>query len=79
MVQSLEGPDKYISLARAAQLSGLHPGTLRNQVLAGKLKAIKLARNYVTTRRWLHDYVIARTNARGGRPAALPDDYVAPK
>jgi hypothetical protein len=75
----LEEPDELISLARAAALSGLHAGTLRNQAIAGKLKSLKVARDHLTTRRWLHDYLTARETARGGRPAALPADYVAPE
>jgi hypothetical protein len=74
----LEKPDEYISLARAAELSGLKPGTLRNQALAGKLHCVVLARNRLTTRRWLHDYLVEATQRSRGRRLPLPAEYVPP-
>ena len=79
MVQSLEKPDEYISLSRASEISGIRPGTLRNQALKGKLETVQIARNRLTTRRWLHAYLQAADSARGGRRLPLPADYVPPE
>src|SRR5579871_863594 len=78
-MECLEGPDEYISLARAAQIAGLSPGTLRNQALKGKLNTVQVARNNLTTRRWLHEYLHAADAAQGGRRKPLPEGYVAPE
>ena len=78
MPAQLEGPDEYIALARAGQLAGVAPGTLRNQALAGKLRTVKLAHDLLTTRRWLHEYLESRDDSRGAKPAPLPADYQAP-
>ncbi len=73
-----EGPDDYIALAHAAELCGLSAGTLRNQALNGRLQTVKLAGNHVTTRRWLHAYLVSRGDTNG-RAAPLPADYRAPE
>ena len=79
MHEPLEAPDQYISIARAAQLAGLSPVTLRIQVQRGKLHTVKLARDLLTTRRWLHDYLVNRDDSRGAQPLPLPPEYVAPE
>jgi hypothetical protein len=76
----LEGPDEYITLARAAQIAGLAPTTLRNQALAGWLRTVRPGHDRLTTRRWLHAYLRTRgTHHRGATPKALPDAYIAPQ
>jgi hypothetical protein len=74
----LEGPDQLITIARAAELSGLSPKTLRHQALAGKLRTVKPAHDLFTTRHWLHAYLSSRDDSRGGKAAPLPDGYVSP-
>lgn len=79
MDRELEAPDQWISLARAAVLAGLSPKTLRHQAVAGKLKTVQPARDLLTTRRWLHEYLLSRDDSRGAQPAPLPAGYVAPE
>ena len=75
----LEGPDEIISLRRAGELSGVSPGTLRNQAIAGKLQTRKLgARMLVTTRRWLHAYLLAASDNDKGSRLPLPNGYQPP-
>jgi excisionase family DNA binding protein len=52
----LEG-EELISLAEAAAISGLHRGHLRRLAEQGELKARKIARNWVTTRRAVEEYL----------------------
>jgi hypothetical protein len=79
MLMVLEGPDEYISLKRAGALSGVRPTTLRVQALAGKLRTVKLARDLLTTRRWLHEYLMAADERDKGARKPLPPDYQAPE
>jgi hypothetical protein len=81
--KALEAPDTYISLSRAAQLSGLSAGTLR--VLSHsrngkdpKLQTVRLGHDRLTTRRWLHHYLSAR-DERFRQTTLLPPEYVAPE
>jgi len=74
----LEDPDEYITLKRAARLSGLSTETLRVQANAGKLTTVKLGRDHLTNRRWLHQYLQAADAAQGGQRKPLPADYVIP-
>ena len=76
MAGSLEGPEEYISLARAGELSGCNPDTLRVQAVRGRLRTVKIGRAHLTNRRWLHEYLVA-TGQRDKVP--LPADYVAPE
>lgn len=46
-----------ISLAQAADLSGLSPGHLRLLVSQGKLWGVKIGRNWVTTAAAVNDYL----------------------
>ena len=76
----LESADKLISLARASELSGVAHETLRAQRRRGRLQAEKVGRDWLTTRRWLHQYLITRgAGYHGGRRAPLPTDYQAPE
>ena len=75
----LEDPDEMISLRRAGDLSGVSPGTLRNQAIAGKLQTRKLGpRMLVTTRRWLHAYLLAASGRDKGSRLPLPQGYRVP-
>jgi hypothetical protein len=72
----LEGPDDQITLARAAQLGGLRPKTLRDAAQQGRLQATMPGTDYLTTRRWLHHYLAGR---RRGVVKPLPPDYRTPE
>ena len=72
----LEGPDDQITLARAAELSGLQRVTIRQAAQAGRLMATRPARDWFTTRRNLHRYLKARNR---GRIAPLPAGYQTPE
>lgn len=68
--------DEFIDLRTASKLSGIAPVTLRTQAEKGKLWAIRLAGQWVTTRERLQQYIdsrsrIGRTNSRrvGRMPA----------
>ena len=73
MKSAIKPLNKYISIARAAEVAGLSPKTV-----AGKLRTVKPAHDLLTTRRWLHDYITGRSS-RGGLPVPLPEGYVAPE
>ena len=49
-----------VSLSDASKRTGLAAGTLKNQVLAGRLKAQKVGKTWVTTEAWLRDYLLSR-------------------
>jgi hypothetical protein len=49
-------PENYISLGEAAKLCDYTQEYLSLRARQGKLKAIKLGRNWVTTKDWLDDY-----------------------
>ena len=48
--------DKYLSLFNASQVAGVTPGYLNVAVRRGKLRAVKLGRNWFTTKDWVEDY-----------------------
>jgi hypothetical protein len=78
-MEELEEPAQLITLQRASELSGVAAATLANQARSGKLRTVKVtARMRMTTRVWLHQYLMAR-DPRRGRPAPLPPDYVPPE
>lgn len=52
-----EAADKLISLAEAAELSGLSQGHLRLLVSEGKIWGTKIGRNWVTTEDTVRDYL----------------------
>jgi hypothetical protein len=76
MSKRLEAPDALITLKRAAELAGLDKATLRQAALAARLEADRPARDWFTTRRKLHRYLVGRTR---GRIAPLPEGYQAPE
>jgi hypothetical protein len=73
---ALEGPNEQITLKRAAELSGLQQITLRRAAIDGRLVASRPARDWFTTRRYLHTYLIGR---RRGVVKPLPEGYQAPE
>jgi hypothetical protein len=77
ILAELEDPMELISLKRAAQISGVSSITLRLQARNGRLRTVQPARDLLTTRTWLHEYLMSRTPASGRKP--LPPDYVAPE
>jgi hypothetical protein len=78
MVDQLEAPDQPITLARAAQLSGLSHKTLQVVADNGKIEVFRYGRERLTTRRMLHRYLLSRLE-HGGPRKPLPEDYVAPE
>jgi hypothetical protein len=75
-MSDLEGPDEQITLKRAAELAGLVAGTLRIAAQDGRLEATRPARDWFTTRRKLHRFLMARSR---GAIAPLPEGYVPPE
>ncbi len=76
MNRRLEGPNELITLKRAAELAGLTADTLKVAARQGRLAATRPARDWFTTRRKLHRYLMHRSR---GVIAPLPTDYQAPK
>ena len=57
--------DEFIDLKTASQLAGIAPVTLRTQAEKGRLWAMRLAGQWVTTRERLQQYIDSRArNAR---------------
>src|SRR3989338_8484785 len=52
-----DSENKYISLAEASELCEYSQEYLSLRARQGKLKAVKLGRNWVTTKEWLNDYI----------------------
>lgn len=61
--------DELISLSEASEISGLSSDHLRRLSEQGKLKAQKIGRNWVTTRKNIEDYIQERKSP--GRPKRL--------
>ena len=78
-MSDLEEPDVYITLKRAGEISGLSPNTLFIQARDGKLKTWQPARDLFTTRRWLHEYLMAASENDKGTRKPLPEGYVPPE
>ena len=57
--------DEFIDLKKASEISGIAPVTLRAQADKGRLWAIRLARQWLTTRERLQQYIDSR--ARGAK------------
>jgi hypothetical protein len=72
---ALEEPDRLITIARAAEIAGLTPRTLRDAAKEGRLQARNLGPDWVTTRRHLHTYL---TDRRRAACKPLPEGYQAP-
>jgi hypothetical protein len=75
----MEGPEEWITITRAAEISGLAANTLDHQARSGKLRTIHPRYQRYTTRRWLHEYLVAASvHDKGGRKS-LPEHYVVPE
>ena len=74
---ALEGPDDLITLHRAAEFSGLSVNTVRTQIRKGRLQVKRIGHERLTTRRWLHDYLMERDDTFK-QSAPLPPGYVVP-
>ena len=79
MTEPLEEPDTYVSLDRAAELCARSPDTLRALAVRGRLRTVKIGRKHLTTRRWLHEYLMQASGRDQGRCLSLPESYVAPE
>ena len=55
-----------VSVEQAAEISGLHPQTLREHLRAGRLKAMRIGRVYVIDEADLHAFMATRK--KPGRP-----------
>ena len=75
----LEQPDELISLRRAAELAGITLGTVRSQASAGKLRTRAVGHERLTTRLWLHEYLMVADERDKGTRKPLPEGYVAPE
>ncbi|MBA7574983.1 hypothetical protein ES708_16799 [subsurface metagenome] len=58
--------DEFIDLRQASQLAGIAPVTLRTQAAKGKLWAIRLGGQWVTTRERLQHYLDSRVRKATG-------------
>jgi uncharacterized protein YuzE len=65
---TLDGP--LLPLNEAAALAGLSPQTLKIQAGAGRLRAEKVGRDWMTTRAWLDAYLVSRKQAGPGSAIA---------
>ncbi len=57
MIEKKSTPNEYISLAEASKLCNYSQEYLSLRARQGKLKAVKLGRNWVTTQEWLNEYI----------------------
>ncbi len=57
--------DEFIDLKTASQVAGIAPVTLRTQAEKGRLWAIRLAGQWVTTRERLQQYIESRSRRAG--------------
>lgn len=72
--------DALITLEEAARISGLERTSLKGYASRGYLRVMRPnKRSLMTTRRWLHDYLMSRNPDNMGKPSKdLPEDYIAP-
>ena len=66
-VAANDAAKRFISLAKAADLSGLSHDHLRNLVRSGTLWGTKIGRTWVTTEAAVKDY-LAKERRRGPKP-----------
>lgn len=71
LIPKLAGEAKLIPLSALAASSPYSSAYLRQLVLAGKLRAIRDGRLWLSSRAWLNDYV-AKRDPRGGKPGQRP-------
>ena len=74
--------EQFISLSKAAKMTGVTPEHLNLLARQGKLHAEKIGRNWFTTKKWLDEYFLAKNAdeapADGGVPQARPAEGEAP-
>jgi hypothetical protein len=56
--------DEFVDLGTASRLSGIAPVTLRTQAEKGRLSAMKLGGQWVTTREQLQHYLDSRARVK---------------
>jgi hypothetical protein len=76
---NLEGPHEYLSLARAPELSGRSTKTLHDRAALGQLHTVNIGQKWLTTRRWVHAYVMRTQASAKVRFRPLPEGYQAPE
>jgi excisionase family DNA binding protein len=64
--------DELISLREAASIVGLSPASLRRYVLQGKLQALKIGRNWVTTMAAVEQYMSRREASKAPKNRRKP-------
>ena len=62
--------DELIDLKSASRISGIAPVTLRTQAERGRLWALRLAGQWLTTRERLQQYMDSRALGRKARPSS---------
>ena len=62
--------DELIDLKSASRISGIAPVTLRTQAQRGRLWALRLAGQWLTTRERLQQYMDSRALGRKARPSS---------
>ena len=77
----MEGKEEYISLAKATEFCPHSQDYLSLRARQGKLKSVKLGRNWATKKEWVENYVLSMNEYRedlnnkiikkGGNPIAL--------
>jgi Fic family protein len=69
LIPKLAGDAKLVPLSALAAQGPYSPAYLRQLVLAGRLRAVREGRLYLSSRAWL-DHYIATRDPRGGQPRA---------
>ncbi|MGH2412009.1 MAG: hypothetical protein ACRDGS_16830 [Chloroflexota bacterium] len=76
-MEQLESADSYLSMARAEAISRIPAAVLTAHAEAGRLRALFHDDNWLTTRRWLHHYLL--NDLGDHRSLPLPHGYVSPE
>jgi hypothetical protein len=69
LIPKLAGEAKLIPLSALAAQGPYSADYLRQLVLAGRLRAVRESRLYLSSRAWLDQYIATR-DPRGGQPGA---------
>jgi FG-GAP repeat len=75
--QNKKNKKKYISLAEAAKYSSYSQDYLSLRARQGKLKSVKLGRNWVTKREWLEEYEGYISLAEAAKYSSYSQDYLS--
>jgi excisionase family DNA binding protein len=73
-LEKLASPVEYLTLAEAAKVGKLSPTTLRNQINAGRIPALKRGRDWLVARHELLTYIANR--APQGRRSAARSKFI---